>query len=45
MVKVNLLPERLGAEIWRTLEQAAWIIWFSLPFAVLLWAKLAMNSK
>jgi len=45
MVKVNLLPERREAAIWRGLEKALWIIWFSLPLAVFLWAKLAANSK
>jgi len=45
MVKINLLPERPEAEIWRKLEQAFWIFWFSLPLAIFLWAKLAMNSK
>jgi hypothetical protein len=45
MVKINLLPERPEAEIWRRLEKAIWIFWFSLPFAIFLWAKMAMNSK
>ena len=45
MVKINLLPERPEAEIWRKLEKALWIFWFILPFAIFLWAKLAVNSK
>jgi hypothetical protein len=45
MVRINLLPERPGAEIWRKLEKAVWIFWFLLPFAFFLWAKLAGNSK
>jgi hypothetical protein len=45
MVKVNLLPERQEAAIWRKMEKALWILWFSLPFTILLWAKLDMNSK
>ncbi|NWF57096.1 MAG: hypothetical protein HXY45_20145 [Syntrophaceae bacterium] len=45
MVKINLLPERPEAAIWRKLEEAVWIIWFSLPLAVFIWAKLAMNFK
>jgi hypothetical protein len=45
MVRINLLPEGPGAEIWRKLEKAIWIFWFLLPFAIFLWAKLAVNSK
>jgi hypothetical protein len=45
MVRVNLLSERLEAEIWQKLEKAIWIFWFSLPFAFILWVKFAMNSK
>jgi len=45
MVRINLLPERLEAAIWGTLEKAAWIFWFLLPFAFFLWANLAVNSK
>jgi hypothetical protein len=45
MVKINLLPEGPGAEIWRKLEKAVWIFWFLLPFAIFLWAKLVGNPK
>ncbi len=45
MVKINLLPERPGAAIWRKLEKAVWIFWFLLPFAIILWAKPVVNSK
>jgi len=45
MVRVNLLPERPEAEIWRKLEKALWVFVFSLPFAIMLWAKLAGHSK
>jgi hypothetical protein len=45
MVKINLLPERPEAAIWRGLEKALWVFWFSLPLAIYMWAKLAMNSK
>jgi hypothetical protein len=45
MVRINLLPEGPGAEIWRKLEKVVWISWFLLPFAILLWAKLALDSK
>ncbi len=33
MVRINLLPERSEAAIWRKLERAVWIFWFLLPFA------------
>jgi hypothetical protein len=45
MVRINLLPERPEAAIWRKLEKAVWIFWFLLPFSFFLWAKLAVNSK
>jgi hypothetical protein len=45
MVKVNLLPERPEAAIWRKLEKAVWIFWFLLPFAIFMWAKLIENLK
>jgi len=45
MIRINLVPERLEAEIWRKLEKALWIFWFSLPFAIYLWAKLAPVSR
>ncbi len=45
MVKINLLPEGPGTEIWRKLEKTVWIFWFLLPLAIFLWAKLAVNSK
>jgi hypothetical protein len=43
--RINLLPERPEAAIWRNLEKALWIFWFSLPFALFLWGKFVMNSK
>jgi hypothetical protein len=39
MVKVNLLPPKPVPAIFRKGEKALWIIWFSLPFALILWAK------
>ena len=45
MIRINFLPERLEAEIWRKLEKALWVFVFSLPFAIMLWAKLAVHSK
>ena len=45
MVKINLLPERPEAAIWRRMEEALWIFWFSLPLAIYLWAKLAVDSR
>jgi hypothetical protein len=45
MVRINLLPERPEAAIWRNLEKAVWIFWFLLPFAFIMWAKLAVHSK
>jgi hypothetical protein len=45
MVRVNLSPERVEAEIWRKMEKGLWIFWFSLPIAIYLWARLAVNSK
>jgi hypothetical protein len=45
MVKINLLPERPEAAIWRGLEKALWIFWFTLPLAIFLWGRLAVNSK
>jgi len=45
MIRINLLPERPEAAIWRKLEPPVWMIWFGMPFAIFLWAKLAMNSK
>jgi hypothetical protein len=45
MIRINLLPERPEAEIWRRLEKALWIFWFSLPLAIFLWAKLAPVSR
>jgi len=45
MVRINLLPEKPEAAIWRSLEKAIWIFWFFLPLAIFLWAKLAVNSK
>jgi hypothetical protein len=45
MVRINLLPERPEAEICRKLEKALWVFGFSLPFAIMLWAKLTVHSK
>jgi hypothetical protein len=45
MVRINLLPERPEAVIWRGLEKALWIFWFSLPLAIFLWARLVVNSR
>jgi hypothetical protein len=45
MIRINLVPERPEAEIWRKLEKALWVFWFTLPLAIFLWAKLAANSK
>ena len=45
MIRINLLPERPEAEIWRKLEKALWIFWFSLPLAVFLWAKLGRDAR
>jgi hypothetical protein len=45
MVKINLLPERPEAAIWRGLEKALWIFWFNLPLAIFLWAKVVVSSK
>jgi hypothetical protein len=41
----QFMPERPEAAIWGRLEKALWIFWFTLPVAIFLWAKLAMNSK
>lgn len=45
MVKINLLPEKPEAEIWRNLEKALWISWFSLPLVIFLWAKLGRDAR
>jgi hypothetical protein len=45
MVKINLLPEKPEVEIWQNLEKVLWVLGFSLPFAIILWAKLAVHSK
>ena len=45
MIKINLLPERPEAEIWGRLEKALWIFCFSLPFAIYLWARLAVTNQ
>jgi hypothetical protein len=44
-VRINLLPEKPEAGIWRNLEKAVRIFWFLLPFVIFLWAKVVMNSK
>jgi hypothetical protein len=45
MVRINLLPERPEPIIWRNLEKTLWILWFSMPFAIFLWARLVVHSK
>lgn len=44
MVRINLLPEQEPKE-WILLERILWAVGFSLPFAIILWAKLVVNSK
>jgi len=39
MVKINLLPPKPLPAIYRKWEKTLWIICFSLPFALILWAK------
>jgi hypothetical protein len=45
VVKINLLPERPEAAIWRRMEKVLWILWFSLPLAIILWARLTVNAR
>ncbi len=44
MVRINPLPEQVPNG-WILLEKILWITGFSLLFAIILWAKLAVNSK
>jgi hypothetical protein len=44
MVRINLRPEQERKD-WILLEKVLWAIGFSLPFAIILWAKMAVNSK
>jgi len=44
MVRINLLPEQ-DPKNWILLEKVIWVAGFSLPFAIILWAKLVVNSK
>jgi len=44
MVRINLRPEQEPKDL-VLLEKILWITGFSLPFAIILWAKMAMNSK
>jgi hypothetical protein len=44
MVRINLLPEQ-DPKNWILLEKILWVTGFSLPFAIILWAKLVVNSK
>jgi hypothetical protein len=44
MIKINLRPDQETND-WILLEKILWITGFSLPFAIILWAKLVFNSK
>jgi hypothetical protein len=44
MVRINLRPEQ-EPKNWILLEKVLWVAAFSLPFAMVLWAKLVANSK
>jgi hypothetical protein len=44
MVRINLRPEQ-DPKNWILVEKVLWVAGFSLPFAIILWAKLGMNSK
>ncbi len=44
MVRINLLPEQ-DPKKWILLEKFLWVAGFSLPFAIIIWAKLVVNSK
>jgi hypothetical protein len=44
MIKINLRPDQEANE-WILLEKILWVTGFSLPFGIILWAKLLANSK
>ena len=44
MVRINLLPEQDPKNL-ILLEKIIWVVGFALPFAIILWARLAVNSK
>ena len=44
MVRINLLPYKEPRNL-ILLEKILWVILFSLPIAMILWAKLVANSK
>ncbi len=44
MVGINLLPEQ-DPNNWILLEKVLWVAGFSFSFAIILWAKLVVNSK
>jgi hypothetical protein len=44
MVRINLRPGQEPKDL-ILLEKIIWAIGFSLPFAIILWAKLLANSK
>jgi hypothetical protein len=39
MIRINVLPPKPEPAIYRKAEKTLWIVWFSLPFAIVLWAK------
>ena len=42
MVKINLLHSKPEPAIYRKPEITLWIVWFSLPFGIILWAKVGL---
>ena len=42
MVKVNLLPPKPIPAIYRMGEKVLWLVWFALPVALILWAKVGI---
>jgi hypothetical protein len=44
MVKINLLPGE-DPKNWILIEKFLWMVGFALPFAIILWARLGVNSK
>ena len=44
MVRIDLLPEQ-DPKDWILLEKILWVAGFSLPFAIILWAKLALTKE
>jgi hypothetical protein len=44
MVRINLLPEQ-EPKNWILLEKIIWVVGLALPFAIILWARLGVNSK